>query len=102
MKSNLLKGSTLEALENADEEITVEYILSRGRHKTPEDFSIFIEKTVQRTGERYLDALLDYCEENGIELESIAKSLTASLRQKIEAECESLNLLKTKNNRLPE
>lgn len=82
--------------------LTLETLLNRGEQQTAEDFSIFIEKTANESGENYLDVILDFCETQGIDADSIVKSITPALRQKIEAQCERLNLLKTKSTPLPE
>lgn len=83
-------------------EVSVEMIFSDGEHRNAEEFSIHIEKTVLRTKERYLDTIMEYCVQKGIEPETIAKSLTPSLKEKLQAECEQFNLLKMKSARLPE
>jgi hypothetical protein len=44
-----------------------------------------------------LDILLDYCVKKDIEMESVAVLLTTSLKEKIRAEAEELNMLKRKS-----
>ena len=45
--------------------------------------------------------LINFCVENEIESESIAKLINASLKEKLESEAQELNLLKTKSTKLP-
>lgn len=88
--------------EMTDSDLSVEIIFSDGKFRNAEEFSLFIEKQALKTGERYLDVLLEYCKDNDIEPETLAKSLTSSLKEKLQAECEQYNLLKHKSIRLPE
>lgn len=82
-------------------EITVEYLVTKGEFSNPEDFSIFIEREAKRKGIRYLETLMEYCENKDIDPSAVAKSITPSLKQKLQAEAEDLNLLKTKSKKLP-
>tara|TARA_X000000950_G_scaffold283025_1_gene382988 strand:- start:2127 stop:2420 length:294 start_codon:yes stop_codon:yes gene_type:complete len=69
--------------------------------KTSSDFSQYIEKCSKESGAGYIDALVDYCLKQEIEMESVKKLLTTSLKEKIKEEAESLNLLKEKSGKLP-
>ena len=72
--------------------------------KTLEGIKIsqFIEKLAFNTGTGHLDVLCDYCIKKEIEVESVSKFLTASLKNKIKEEALDLNLLKEKRkNKLP-
>jgi hypothetical protein len=48
-----------------------------------------------------MDLLVDYCVKNEIEMESVSVLLTTSLKEKIRAEAEELNMLKRKDGKLP-
>jgi hypothetical protein len=48
-----------------------------------------------------MDLLVDYCVKNDIEMESASVLLTTSLKEKIRAEAEELNMLKRKDGKLP-
>lgn len=69
--------------------------------KTSTEFSQFIEKKSYQTGLTCMDVILDYCERNEIEVESVNKLLSSSLKEKVKAEAQSLNMLKEKENQLP-
>lgn len=84
-----------------DEEVTIEFIITKGEFSNSEEFSIFIEKEAKQRKFGYLETLLEYCENRDIEPSSLAKSITSSLKQKIQAEAETLNLLKSKQPKLP-
>tara|TARA_A100001201_G_scaffold58369_2_gene56111 strand:- start:90 stop:350 length:261 start_codon:yes stop_codon:yes gene_type:complete len=50
----------------------------------------------------YIDAIVFYCEENKIELESVPKLISKPLKEKLKAEAVELNFLKrTSRARLP-
>ena len=69
--------------------------------RTPAEFSKYIENNSFRTEQSCMDVLLDYCLKNEIEADSVNKIINSSLKQKLEAEAQDLNLLKVKSNKLP-
>lgn len=42
----------------------------------------------------YIDAIITYCEDNNIEIESVPKLLSKPLKEKIKYQAQSLNLVK--------
>ncbi len=42
----------------------------------------------------YMDAIIHYCEENNVEVESAAKMLTKQIKEKIQFQSQKLNLIK--------
>jgi len=81
--------------------LTNEFLITKGEFNSPEEFSVFIELEAKRRGLGFFETLMDYCEEKDIEPVSVAKSITSSLKQKLQAEAEDLNLLKQKTAKLP-
>ena len=69
--------------------------------RTPAEFSLHVEQTAFRTGQPCMDVLLDFCMKHEIEAESVNKIINNSLRSKLEAEAQDLNLLKVKGSKLP-
>lgn len=94
-------SSEKTAKSGIDPILTIEYLMTKGEFQSSEEFSIHIEREAKRRKIDYLEALLEYCDEKDIEPVSIAKSITPSLKQKIQAEAEQKNLLKTKSTKLP-
>ncbi len=47
------------------------------------DFSMHIEEEVLKTGIGYIECLLNFCEINGAEYDTVASLLSPSLKQKI-------------------
>lgn len=64
-------------------------------------FNQEIEDFVYETGESYIDAIINFCEKNNVEIESVAKMINRVIKAKIESEAEDLNLLTEKLCRLP-
>ena len=64
------------------------------------DMNLKIEEVVQKTEISYMDAVLEYAVNAGIEPEAMAKMLNQSIKDKIEVEAQDLNMLK-KTAKLP-
>lgn len=58
-------------------------------------FSQIIEQLVKNNPEmNYIDAIVFYCEENGIEVDSVSKLVSKPLKEKIKRDAIELNFLK--------
>lgn len=79
--------------------LTVEYLITREFNNST-DFSMHIERDAIKRKIGCFEALLDYCEAKGIEPVAVAGMITNSLKAKIQAEAEEMNLLK-KTPKLP-
>jgi|TARA_B100000900_G_scaffold339809_1_gene302412 hypothetical protein len=59
------------------------------------EFSLIIEGIVKdKKPITYMDAILWYCEENKIEVETVGRLISKALKEKIQVECTTANLLK--------
>lgn len=66
------------------------------------NFSILIEELVKKTGLTYMEAVIEHCERNNIEIDVGARLLSPALKSKIFNEAASLNFLpKTETSKLP-
>jgi hypothetical protein len=79
--------------------LTVTYLITR-EFTNPTDFSMHIEREAVRRKIGYMETLVDYCEENDIDTASMSGLISSSLKEKIRAEAEEMNLLK-KTSKLP-
>jgi hypothetical protein len=61
--------------------------------KNSNDFSLHIEQIVATSKINYMDAVLEYCKENYLEPEDVAKLINKSLKDKIEMDFRELNYL---------
>ena len=59
------------------------------------EFSLIIEGVVKdKRPITYMDAILWYCEQNQIEVESVGRLISKALKEKIQVEAANANLLK--------
>ena len=61
-------------------------------------FSKMIEEAVVQKRLSYMDAILDICDKNDIEPEDVRKFVSPIIKDKLEAEAMSLNLLPKTNS----
>jgi len=58
------------------------------------DISLTIEEIVKNKKITYMDAILEYTNRIDGEIEGVAKMLNKSIKDKVEAEAQSLNMVK--------
>lgn len=61
--------------------------------KNTASFILEIERLVKEESLGYIEAITQYCQETGIDIESIPKLLTPTLKSKIKNEAIELNLI---------
>ena len=64
-------------------------------------FSLKIEEISNELKISYMDAIVWYCEENEIEVETAAKLINSKIKDTIAYEASKLNMMKEKINSLP-
>ena len=67
---------------------------------TKAKFSIIIEKIVHEKQLTYMEAIVYYCDNNELEVETAAKLINPVIKSKIEVEAQNLNFL-PKTSKLP-
>lgn len=67
---------------------------------TKAKFTKMVEKEVMSKKLTYMDAVIDICDRNDIDLEDVRKFIAVSVKDKIEAEAMNLNFL-PQSNTLP-
>ena len=67
------------------------------------EFSLIIEGVVkEKRPIAYMDAIIWYCEQNNIEIETTSRLISKSLKEKIQVEAMNANMLKVeKGGKLP-
>ena len=60
---------------------------------SPKTFCMKIENIVKEKKISHMDAVLWYCEKEGLELEGISPLISKALKEKIEADARELNFL---------
>ncbi len=68
----------------------------------PAKFALEIEKLVKQENINYIDAIVLFCEENSIEIDSITKLISKPLKEKLKCDAQQLNFMKkTTRAKLP-
>ena len=68
---------------------------------TPNKFALLIEDTVKTKRMSYMDAIISYCEKNGVDPSNTKALINKTLKEKIAYEAQGLNMLKEKEAQLP-
>tara|TARA_A100001011_G_scaffold49120_1_gene46906 strand:- start:2115 stop:2330 length:216 start_codon:yes stop_codon:yes gene_type:complete len=58
------------------------------------EFSLKIESIVKEKRITYMDAVVWYCEQNGLDTSQVSSLISKSLKEKIQVEAVNLNMLK--------
>ena len=86
---------TMPTQKEIDEALNKKFI---SKDKFAED----IEELVLNTKMNYIDAIVEYCSNNDIEVENVSKLLSRPLKEKLKANATDLNYLKkTSRGKLP-
>ena len=64
-------------------------------------FARAIDGMVANIDYNYIEAIVEYCKQTGLEIEVAATLVNANLKSKLTADAMDLNLLKEKGSRLP-
>lgn len=66
---------------------------------TPTKFSMEIERLVKRSNGliSYIEAVVTFCQENEIEIETVPKLMTKPLKERLRHEAERLNYMKKRS-----
>ena len=68
---------------------------------TPNKFALIIEDIVRKKRISYMDAVILYCEEHGVDPSNTKGLINKTLKEKIAFEAQGLNMLKEKTAKLP-
>lgn len=75
------------------EEIT-DVLLMTKRFRSPTEFCLYIDEMVLNYKIGYMDAVINYCNEIGIDIENVGYLVNQKLKEKIKMEAEQANLMK--------
>ena len=68
--------------------------------QTPKKFSLEIENIAKEKRISHMDAVIDYCQKNNVEPDTVGRLITKGLKENIEANARELNYLE-KQAQLP-
>lgn len=86
-------------MENKEDykELTDALVITK-KFRSPNEFSIFIEENVSRQKITYMEAVINYCNEVDIDVESVGSLINQKLREKIQMEAEQFNMMKPRGH----
>jgi UDP-glucose 6-dehydrogenase len=80
--------------------ILTDSLIITKKFRSPNEFSLYIEGRVAAQDISYMEAIIQYCEEVDIDIESISKLINQSLKDRVQIEAEDGNYFK-KRGKLP-
>ena len=75
-----------------NETITDSLIITK-RFRSPNEFSLYIDEIKLKHDISYMDAVINYCNEKDIDIDSIGPLINQKLREKIQIEAEQENMI---------
>lgn len=79
------------------EQLTDALIITK-RFRSPNEFSIYIDEMRLKHDISYMDAVINYCNEKDIDIDSIGPLINQKLREKIQIEAEQENMIKPRGH----
>ena len=79
------------------EQLTDALIITK-RFRSPNEFSIYIDEMRLKHDLSYMDAVINYCNEKNIDIDSIGPLINQKLREKIQIEAEQENMIKPRGH----
>lgn len=83
---------------NEDKENLTDALVITKRFRSPNEFSIYIDEIVAKKNITYMDAVIGYCDEKEIDVDSIGSLINQKLREKIQLEAEQANMIKPRGH----
>jgi hypothetical protein len=68
--------------------------IMKSKFLSSDKFSIDIERYIRDNNCNYIDGIIQYCQENEIELETVSKLMSKPLKEKLKNDAIELNFLK--------
>jgi hypothetical protein len=69
--------------------------------KNPKEFCAEIERYCKDSGLTYMESIIQYCDENALDIESVCGLMTPLMKEKLQYEAEGLNMLPKTCEKLP-
>jgi len=91
---NILKSLLEIDIHQMKEDETLEQVIEN-KFLTPSKFSLEIENIVVTEKCNYIDAIVMFCEQNGIEVETVTKLISKPLKERLKYDAINLNFMKS-------
>lgn len=80
-----------------DRELTDTLVITK-KFRTSNEFGIYIDEIVSKKNIPYMDAIINYCEEVDIDIDSVGILINTKLKEKIQMEAEQQNMIKPRGH----
>ena len=84
-------------MTDENEQLTDVLVITK-RFRSPTEFSLYIDEIVANFNTTYMDAVINYCHEKDIDIDSIGSLINQKLREKIQMEAEIANMIKPRGH----
>ena len=84
-------------MTDENEQLTDALVITK-RFRSPTEFSLYIDERVSAFKITYMDAVINYCNEKEIDIDSIGSLINQKLREKIQMEAELANMIKPRGH----
>jgi hypothetical protein len=84
-------------MTDENEQLTDALVITK-RFRSPTEFSLHIDEQVSTFKITYMDAVINYCNEKEIDIDSIGSLINQKLREKIQMEAEQANMIKPRGH----
>ena len=84
-------------MTDENEQLTDALVITK-RFRSPTEFSLYIDEQVSIYKITYMDAVINYCNEKEIDIDSIGSLINQKLREKIQMEAELANMIKPRGH----
>ena len=95
--SSSIIRSYLLCMTDENEQLTDALVITK-RFRSPTEFSLYIDEQVSAFKITYMDAVINYCNEKEIDIDSIGSLINQKLREKIQMEAEQANMIKPRGH----
>lgn len=83
--------------EDDFKELTDALVITK-RFRSPNEFGIYIDEIVSKYKITYMEAVINYCNELDIDVDSVGPLINQKLREKIQVEAEQSNMMKPRGH----
>ena len=84
-------------MNDEQQQLTDALVITK-RFRSPNEFSIYIDELVSQLKIGYMDAVITYCNEKDIDIDSIGPLINQKLKEKIQLEAEIANMIKPRGH----
>lgn len=85
-------------MNNEDLKEFTDALVITKRFRSPNEFGIYIDEIVLKTKISYMEAIINYCSEVDIDVDSVGPIINQKLREKIQIEAEQANMMKPRGH----